>query len=154
MKTTSVGKDMKKLGSLYIAGGTIGICSHFGKQSSSSSKSKTQLPYDPFILLQICSQEKCKYLFRQKLIHEYSSLSMCGFPTGSNGKEPACQCRRYKETQIQSLGRGDSLEKEMATHCVILAWRIPWTEEPGRLQSLGLQRVRHNWKIVSQFLKK
>ena len=44
-----------------------------------------------------------------------------------------------QETRVQSLGREDSLEKEMATHSSILAWKIPWTEEPGRLQSLGLQ---------------
>ena len=42
-----------------------------------------------------------------------------------------------QETQVQSLGLEDSLEEEMATHSSILAWRIPWTEEPGRLQSLG-----------------
>ena len=44
------------------------------------------------------------------------------------------------ETQVQSLGREDPLEKEMATRSSILAWRIPWTEEPGRLQSTGLQK--------------
>ena len=49
-----------------------------------------------------------------------------------------------RETQIQSLGREDPLEKEMATHSSILAWKIPWTEEPGRLQSMGSQRVRHD----------
>ena len=43
--------------------------------------------------------------------------------------------------QVQSLGWEDPLEKEMATHSSILAWKIPWTEEPGRLQSMGLQRV-------------
>ena len=48
------------------------------------------------------------------------------------------------ETWVQSLGREDSLEKEMATHSSILAWRIPRTEEPGGLQSTGSQRVRHN----------
>ena len=46
-----------------------------------------------------------------------------------------------QETQVRSLGWEDSLEKEMATHSNILAWRIPWTEEPGRLQSTGWQRV-------------
>ena len=46
-----------------------------------------------------------------------------------------------QETQIQTLGQEDPLEKEMATHSSILAWRIPWTEEPGRLQFMGLQRV-------------
>ena len=45
---------------------------------------------------------------------------------------------------VRSLGREDSLEKDMAIHSSILAWRIPWTEEPGRLQSLGLQRVGHD----------
>ena len=48
------------------------------------------------------------------------------------------------ETQVQSLGWEDPLQKGMATHSSILAWRIPWTEEPGRLQSMGSQRVRHN----------
>ena len=48
------------------------------------------------------------------------------------------------ETQVQSLGWEDLLEKEMATHSSILAWKIPWTEEPGRLQSMGWQRVGHD----------
>ena len=49
-----------------------------------------------------------------------------------------------RETQVQSLGREDPLEKDMATHSSILAWKIPWTEEPGGLQSMGLQRVGHD----------
>ena len=49
------------------------------------------------------------------------------------------------ETQVRSLGWEDSLEKEMVTHSSILAWRISWREEPGRLQSMGLQRVGHDW---------
>ena len=49
-----------------------------------------------------------------------------------------------QETQVQSLGWEDPLEKEMATHSSILAWRIPWTEEPGELQSTGSQRVGHD----------
>ena len=48
------------------------------------------------------------------------------------------------ETQVQSLGLEDPLEKEMATHSSTLAWRIPWTEEPGKLQSMGSHRVRHD----------
>ena len=48
------------------------------------------------------------------------------------------------ETWVQSLGREDPLEKEMATHSSILGWKIPWTEEPGGLQSMGSQRVRHD----------
>ena len=63
-----------------------------------------------------------------------------GFPGGSLVKNlPAVQ-----EMQVQSLGQEDPLEKEMATHCSILAWRIPRTEEPGGLQSTGSQRVGHN----------
>ena len=49
-----------------------------------------------------------------------------------------------QETRVRSLGQEDPLEKEMATHSSTLAWKIPWTEEPGRLQSMGLQRVGHN----------
>ena len=49
-----------------------------------------------------------------------------------------------RETWVRSLSLEDPLEKEMATHSSILAWRIPWREEPGRLQSMGLQRVGHN----------
>ena len=49
-----------------------------------------------------------------------------------------------RETRVQSLGQEDLLEKEMATHSSILAWKIPWTEEPGRLQSMGSQRVGHD----------
>ena len=49
-----------------------------------------------------------------------------------------------QETQIRSLSGEDTLEKEMATHSSILAWKIPWTEEAGGVQSMGLQRVRHN----------
>ena len=48
------------------------------------------------------------------------------------------------ETEVQSLGQENPLEKEMVTHSSILAWEIPWTEEPGGLQSMGSQRVRHN----------
>ena len=49
-----------------------------------------------------------------------------------------------QETQVRFLGQEDPLEKEMATHSSILAWEIQWTEESGRLQSMGLQRVGHN----------
>ena len=49
-----------------------------------------------------------------------------------------------QEIRVQSLGQEDPLEKRMATHSSILAWRIPWTEEPGGLQFIGSQRVRHH----------
>ena len=56
-----------------------------------------------------------------------------------------------QETQemcVQSLRREDPLEKEMATHSSILAWKISWIEEPGRLQSMGLQRIWHDWETT------
>ena len=53
--------------------------------------------------------------------------------------------RETQEMRIWSLSRGDPLEKETATHSSILAWKIPWTEKPGGLQSKGLQRIGHNW---------
>ena len=56
-----------------------------------------------------------------------------------------------RETQVQSLGREDLLEKEMATHSSILAWKIPWMEEHGRLQSMGSHRVRHDWATSLSF---
>ena len=56
-----------------------------------------------------------------------------------------------QETWVRSLGQEDSLEKEMAPHSSTLAWRIPWREEPGRLQSMGSQRVRHDWATSLHF---
>ena len=50
-----------------------------------------------------------------------------------------------QETQVRSLGQEDSLEKDTATHMSILAWRIPWSKEPGRLQSMESEMVRHDW---------
>ena len=55
------------------------------------------------------------------------------------------------ETRVQSLGWDDLLEKEMAAHSSILAWKIPWTQKPVRLQSMGLQRVRHNFTFTFTF---
>ena len=63
-----------------------------------------------------------------------------GFPSGSEGKASACNAGDPGSIP----GSEDLLEKEMATHSSILAWKSPWTEKPGRLQSMGSQRVRHN----------
>ena len=71
---------------------------------------------------------------------------MCkaGFPSGSALKNvPVVQ--KPQETRVQSLGQKDPLEEDMVIHTSILAWRLPWTEEPGRLQSIGLQRLKHDW---------
>ena len=58
-----------------------------------------------------------------------------------------------QEMKVRSLGRDDTVEKEMATHSGILAWRIPWTEEPGGLRSMGLQRVGHELAMKQQQLE-
>ena len=71
----------------------------------------------------------------------YMQLSTTwGFPGGLVVKNPVAK----QETWVRSLGRKDPLEKEMATHSSILAWKIPWTEEPGWVQSMRSQRVRHD----------
>ena len=76
----------------------------------------------------------------------YGYVFLSGLPWWLSGKNlPSKQ-----EMQLQSLGWEDPLEKEMATHSSILAWRIPGTEEPGVLQPTGLQRVRHNLVIKQQ----
>ena len=68
-------------------------------------------------------------------------IILMGFPGGSEGKESACNAG-----DLSSIpGWEDPLEKGMATYSSILPWRIPWTEEPGRLQSMGLQRVGCDW---------
>ena len=65
-----------------------------------------------------------------------------GFSDGSDGKELACNVG--DPSLIPGSGRSDPLEKGMATHSSILSWRIPWTEEPGTLQSMRSQRVEHD----------
>ena len=91
-------------------------------------------------------------VFTRLLIHLYRGVTIStwitatayiyrmGFPGGSVVKNPPS----VQETQVQSLSREDALEKRVATHPSILAWRIPQTEEPHGLQSMGLQRVGHD----------
>ena len=71
-----------------------------------------------------------------------------GFPGGSDGKEFACNVGDLGS--IPGLGRCPGEGSEVATHSSILAWRIPWTEDPGRLQSMGSQRVGHNLMTEQQ----
>ena len=75
------------------------------------------------------------------LLSSTAELSGCkkGLPGGTGGKESACQCGRRKKHSLE-----DPLGEKVATHSSILAWRIPWTEEPGGLQPRGLQRVNHS----------
>ena len=68
---------------------------------------------------------------------------MRGFPSGLDSKKKKI-CPQCLRPGVSSLGQEDSLEKRMVTHSSILAWRIPYTEKPSRLQSMGLQIVEHN----------
>ena len=84
----------------------------------------------------VISKSKCKFYFPYLII--------CGQWYGLSLVVQRVNCLpAMQETWVRSLGQEDPLEKEMATHSSTLAWKIPWTEKPGRLQSMGLQRVRH-----------
>ena len=98
------------------------------------------------VLLQASVQ---KSLYQTSLLHP---LPLPHFPSTlclNIRASPVAQMVKHLpamwETQVQSLGQKDPLKKEMATHSSTLAWKIPWTEEPGMLQSMGSQRVGHNW---------
>ena len=79
---------------------------------------------------------------KQNFLHKYSSDR--GFSGGSVIKNPPA-VQDLQEIWVGFLGGEDPLEEGMVTHSSTLAWKIPWTEEPGGLQSMGLQRVRHDW---------
>ena len=70
--------------------------------------------------------------------------ALLGFPWASLVAQRVKHLPAMQETWVRSLGQEDPLEKEMATHYSNLAWKIPWTEKPGRLQSMGSKRVRHD----------
>ena len=76
-------------------------------------------------------------------VHELNLGNILSFPGGLVVKNPPAMQETW-ERWVRSLGQEDPLEEEMATHSSTLAWKIPWTEEAGGLQSMGLQRVRHD----------
>ena len=69
---------------------------------------------------------------------------------GANGKEFTCQCRKHDDMQVRSLSREDTLEERMATRSSTLAWKIPWTEEPGGLQSKGVAKSQTELSMHTQ----
>ena len=75
----------------------------------------------------------------------FSQHSVYGAPPVTQQQRSCLQCRRCEFDESSITGSGRSPGGGRATHSSILAWRIPWTEEPGRLQSMGSQRVRHDW---------
>ena len=100
----------------------------------------------PAVLLPLATYSQASSWFCEHMRAEAFPMFLCSqhlplpcFPGGSDSKESACN--------VGKLGQEDPLEKGMGTHSSILAWRIPWIEEPGRVQSLGSQRVRYDWVI-------
>ena len=89
------------------------------------------------------------YLLTRDRAHYLHPNSLFHFSLVEHGHNLVTQAVKnlpaIQDTRVQSLSWENPLEKEMATHSSILAWRIPWTEEPGRLQSMGSQRVRYDW---------
>ena len=81
--------------------------------------------------------------FCSELLSPDDNVIVTAFPNGSSGKESTCNAGDAGDMGL-TLGREDALEKEMAIHSSILVWRIPWTEEPGRPQPMGSQRVGHD----------
>ena len=95
--------------------------------------------------LSIHSRSKCKVQSHPHLAgFHVASICPLGFPAGSVGTESAWNSGDTRDA-CSIPGWGRSLEEEMATHSSILAWKISWTEEPSGLQSMGLQRVGHDW---------
>ena len=89
-------------------------------------------------VLRFMGSQRVRHDWATEVRHWKMDAQAC--PSGSDGNRDAMQ-----ETQVQSLGWEDPLEKEMATHFSIPAWRIPWTEEPGGLQFMGSPRAGHDW---------
>ena len=80
--------------------------------------------------MELCRLQRCRWTW--------------GLPGGTSGKEPAYQCKRHKRFKFDPQVGKIPWKRALATHSSILAWRIPWTEEPGGLQSIGSQRIGHN----------
>ena len=107
---------------------------------------------DQKLFCKLCSPFCCSFdeFVEDKVISpSYSSAILTPLPLysclGASLVDQMVKCLPAMwETQAQSLGQEDPLEKEMATHSSTLAWKIPWTEVPGRLQSMGSQRVKHD----------
>ena len=90
------------------------------------------------------NQQRIRGMYSIKKKMDHDKRSPLKWPLNSS-VQTVKRLPAMRETWVRSLGREDPLEKETATHSSLLAWRIPWTEEPGGLQSTGSQRVGHNW---------
>ena len=105
-----------------------------------------------FLKMHYCFYFKQAIIFQRNVKWEIFFFNWCivdlGFPSGLAVKCPPA-VQESQEVQVRSLGQEDPPEAGTATHSSILAWRMPWTEEPGRLQSIWSQRVSHNWSNLA-----
>ena len=98
------------------------------------------------------SESRCSMNdFYRPLSHFFSHILFfdMDFPGGASGKEPAWQCRRHRRHGFDPWVRKIPWRRALATHSSIFAWRIPWTEEPGGIQSIGSQKVGHDWRDLA-----
>ena len=103
-------------------------------------------------LFQVAPEKRLKYGVKEHpsavglpgVVRMLQNAVLHGLPGAAVEKNIHLQIQETHEKQVRSLGQEDALEKEMAIHSNSIAWKIPWTEEPGRLQSMGLQRVGHD----------
>ena len=127
------------LAGLAESPGEVGDCPDFTSSSSTTLRHHSR---------KLITERNSPKIARLKYLLKIQKFILGGFPGGlvvkKKKKKSACQCTETQETQVQSLGQEDPLEEEMATQSSILAWKIPWTEEPGDLQSIMLRRVGHN----------
>ena len=92
---------------------------------------------------------KKRFIFSDRVGFNSRYVRDRGFPGGTSGKVSAYQCRRLKESWVQSLGWEDPMEEDMATHSSILAWRIPWTEGWAMVQRVAKSQTRLKWPSIA-----
>ena len=113
--------------------------------SLSGKPLKSPLAVSSDVFLYIAKQYSCAAIPLDLNCRHIYIFKHMGLPKWCCGKESACQCKRCKRQGFHPWVRKIPLEKEMATCSSILAWEIPWTEEPGGQQSMRLQRIKHYW---------
>ena len=111
------------------------------------SESKAGLSNWQLTFLHVVGQGPCLWLKTTDLVEKVPPV---GFPRWCKWQRTCLPMLEIQEMQVWSLGQEDSREEGMATHSSILAWRIPWTEEPGGLHSVGLHRAGHDWSNLAQ----
>ena len=139
--------QFKKWHNLYLWNLSVHLPASFPVFSPLRGESCHFLPYHSFA----CHHSFTKYvsICKQHFVQIYVYLMYIYYKYLSLMAQMVKNLTAMQETQVWFLGQEDPLQKEKATHSSILAWRSSWTEEPGGLQSMGLQRVRHDWSDLA-----